>query len=87
MPKYPFYPRHSTHLGQPGDGRHGAAASHGPRPSTYTSYYYQLPERVVYINYPAYAPGREPVGYQQWLRQQAPQVVLTPPSCTPRPTR
>jgi hypothetical protein len=43
-----------------------------------TSYYYQLPERVVYKNYPVYAPGREPAGYQQWLRQQAPQVVFDP---------
>ncbi len=42
------------------------------------SYYHGLPERVAYQNYPVYAPGREPKGYWQWLRKQAPRVVFDP---------
>ncbi len=42
------------------------------------SYYYQLPERVAYKNYPVYAPGREPKGYWEWLQKQEPQVVFDP---------
>ncbi|MGI4835215.1 MAG: hypothetical protein ACRYFK_17310 [Janthinobacterium lividum] len=42
------------------------------------AYYYGLPERVAYKNYPVYAPGHEPKGYWQWLHQQAPQVVFDP---------
>lgn len=41
-------------------------------------YYYQLPERVAYKNYPVYAPGREPKGYWNWLQKQEPQVVFDP---------
>lgn len=41
-------------------------------------YYYSLPERVVYKSYPIYHPDREPKGYQEWLRQQEPQVVFNP---------
>ncbi|MFD1467893.1 hypothetical protein ACFQ48_06630 [Hymenobacter caeli] len=40
------------------------------------AYYYQLPERVAYKDYPVYAPGREPKGYWEWLQKQAPQVVF-----------
>ncbi|NML63870.1 hypothetical protein HHL22_01500 [Hymenobacter sp. RP-2-7] len=42
------------------------------------AYYYGLPERVAYKNYPVYAPGREPKGYWQWLEKQEPQVVFDP---------
>jgi len=41
-------------------------------------YYYQLPERVAYKNYPVYAPGREPQGYWEWLKKQEPEVVFDP---------
>ena len=41
-------------------------------------YYYSLPERVVYKSYPIYHPDHEPEGYQEWLRQQEPQVVFDP---------
>ncbi|MDO7885669.1 hypothetical protein [Hymenobacter cheonanensis] len=42
------------------------------------AYYYQLPERIAYKNYPVYAPGREPKGYLEWLKKQEPQVVFDP---------
>lgn len=36
--------------------------------------YYRIPVRVIYKSYPVYRPGREPAGYMEWLRRQAPQV-------------
>ncbi len=39
-------------------------------------YYYRIPVRPVYKSYPVYAPGREPQGYWEWLRQQEPEVVF-----------
>ncbi len=41
-------------------------------------YYYRIPVRRVYKSYPVYAPGREPKGYWEWLRQQEPEVVFDP---------
>ena len=38
--------------------------------------YYRLPVRVIYKSYPVYRPGREPAGYMEWLRSQAPQVAF-----------
>jgi hypothetical protein len=38
-------------------------------------YYYRIPVRPIYKSYPFYAPGREPVGYVDWLKQQEPQVI------------
>ncbi|HEY7913266.1 MAG TPA: hypothetical protein VIG62_15240 [Blastocatellia bacterium] len=35
-------------------------------------YYYQIPVRPIYKSYPAYAPGKEPPGYMEWLKQQEP---------------
>lgn len=43
-----------------------------------SSYYYQLPERVIYKSYPIYAPGREPKDYLAWLQKQEPQVAFDP---------
>jgi hypothetical protein len=40
--------------------------------------YYRLPVRPVYKSYPIYAPGKEPAGYLEWLKQQEPQVVFDP---------
>src|SRR5579859_3083382 len=40
-----------------------------------TEYYYRMPVRPIYKSYPIYAPGREPVHYMDWLREQPPQVV------------
>jgi hypothetical protein len=33
-------------------------------------YYYRIPIRPIYKSYPFYAPGREPVGYVDWLKPQ-----------------
>src|SRR3974390_2843202 len=31
-------------------------------------YYYKIPVRPIYKNYPVYAPGHEPPGYLEWLQ-------------------
>lgn len=38
-------------------------------------YYYQIPVRPIYKSYPIYAPGHEPPGYMDWLKQQEPVTV------------
>jgi hypothetical protein len=38
-------------------------------------YYYRIPVRPIYRQYPVYAPGREPRGYMEWLEQQDPMIV------------
>ncbi|HEY3841438.1 MAG TPA: hypothetical protein VGL72_32930, partial [Bryobacteraceae bacterium] len=38
--------------------------------------YYQIPERVIYRNYPVYAPGHEPAGYREWLESREPEVAF-----------
>ncbi|MDQ6735891.1 MAG: hypothetical protein M3Z35_17550, partial [Nitrospirota bacterium] len=38
-------------------------------------YYYKLPVRPIYKSYSVYAPGHEPPGYMEWLRQQQPEIV------------
>ncbi|HSU58757.1 MAG TPA: hypothetical protein VLI55_05540 [Bryobacteraceae bacterium] len=40
-----------------------------------TDYYYKIPVRPIYKSYPIYAPGREPAGYNEWLKKQMPVVV------------
>ena len=52
-----------------------ASARHSPV-HVPEDYYYQLPVRPVYRSYPIYRPDREPAGYQQWLRDQEPEVVF-----------
>ena len=39
-------------------------------------YYYRIPVRPIYKSYPAYIPGKEPAGYQEWLKQQEPEVEV-----------
>jgi hypothetical protein len=39
-------------------------------------YYYRIPERQIYQSYPIYAPGKEPAGYQEWLKQQEPKPAF-----------
>ncbi len=39
------------------------------------AYYYKIPVRPIYKTYPIYAPGHEPSGYLEWLRQQAPAIL------------
>lgn len=38
-------------------------------------YYYRIPVRPIYRQYPVYAPGREPAGYTEWLKKQEPVIV------------
>jgi hypothetical protein len=38
-------------------------------------YYYKIPVRPIYKQYPVYAPGHEPPGYMGWLKQQEPVIV------------
>ncbi|MGH9406389.1 MAG: hypothetical protein ACRD3D_11210 [Terriglobia bacterium] len=39
------------------------------------SYYYKIPVNPIYKQYPVYAPGHEPSGYMDWLKQQEPQII------------
>jgi hypothetical protein len=41
-------------------------------------FYYNLPVRTIFKTYPVYHPDYEPRGYQDWLRQQEPEVVFDP---------
>lgn len=38
-------------------------------------YYYRIPIRPIYKQYPVYAPGKEPKGYWEWLQNQDPVIV------------
>jgi hypothetical protein len=38
--------------------------------------YYVLQERVIFRSYPVYAPGREPAGYREWLKQREPEIIF-----------
>ncbi|HEV2233294.1 MAG TPA: hypothetical protein VGV68_07810 [Terriglobia bacterium] len=38
-------------------------------------YYYRIPVRPICKSYPVYAPGHEPQGYMDWLKQQKPEIV------------
>jgi hypothetical protein len=38
-------------------------------------YYYKIPVRQIYKQYPVYAPGREPAGYMEWLKKQEPVLL------------
>ena len=38
-------------------------------------YYYKIPVRKIYKQYPVYAPGREPAGYLDWLKRQEPVLL------------
>src|SRR4030095_14272624 len=41
-------------------------------------YYYRIPVRKIYRSYPVYAPGKEPPGYMDWLKQQEPEIAFDP---------
>ena len=43
-----------------------------------SDYYYRIPVRKIYKNYPVYVPGKEPSGYLEWLKQQEPQDAFVP---------
>jgi hypothetical protein len=38
-------------------------------------YYYRISVRPIYKSYPIYAPGHEPLGYLDWLKEQEPLIV------------
>jgi hypothetical protein len=38
-------------------------------------YYYRIRVRPIYKGYPVYAPGHEPPGYMDWLKEQEPAVL------------
>jgi hypothetical protein len=40
-----------------------------------SDFYYRIPVRAIYKTYPVYAPGREPEGYADWLKQLEPEIV------------
>lgn len=40
--------------------------------------YYRIPARTIFKSYPVYAPGKEPPGYMEWLKQQEPQDAFDP---------
>ena len=44
--------------------------------------YYTLKVRPIYKTYPVYAPGREPKGYREWLKQQEPEIIFDPAKLT-----
>src|SRR5689334_12723188 len=41
-----------------------------------SDYYYRIPARTIYKNYPVYAPGKEPAGYLEWLEEQEPESAF-----------
>src|SRR5438477_7689347 len=43
-----------------------------------TQDYYRITERSIYRSYPIYAPGKEPPGYMEWLKQQEPELLFDP---------
>jgi hypothetical protein len=47
-------------------------------------YYYRIPVRPIYKQYPVYAPGREPAGYMDWLKQQEPVILWDDASHKPK---
>jgi hypothetical protein len=54
-----------------------------PKPIS-ADYYYKIPVRAIYRQYPVYAPGREPVGYIDWLKKQDPVVLWDDASHKPK---
>ena len=38
-------------------------------------YYYRIPVAPIYKSYTVYAPGHEPPGYMDWLKQREPEIV------------
>lgn len=54
-----------------------ADASSSPKHVS-AEYYYQMKVRPIYKTYPVYAPGKEPPGYLEMLKQQEPEIVFDP---------
>ena len=49
-----------------------------------STYYYKIPVRPIFKSYPVYAPGHEPPGYMNWLKQQEPVIVWDDKGHAPR---
>jgi hypothetical protein len=49
-----------------------------------SEFYYRIPVRPIYKTYPVYAPGREPAGYMEWLKQREPEIVWDDAGHKPR---
>ncbi len=43
-----------------------------------SDYYYRMPVRPIYKSYPIYAPGKEPPGYFDKLKQLEPEIAFDP---------
>jgi hypothetical protein len=54
-----------------------------PKPVS-ADYYYRIPVRPIYKQYPVYAPGREPAGYLEWLKKQDPVILWDDASHKPK---
>jgi hypothetical protein len=52
-----------------------AKAGDGSPKHVSADYYYRIPVRPIYKQYPIYAPGHEPPGYFEWLKKQKPVIV------------
>src|SRR5262245_42504285 len=48
-----------------------------------SDYYYRIPVRPIYKAYPVYAPGREPAGYMEWLKEREPAILWDDKGHTP----
>src|ERR1700758_5423712 len=49
-----------------------------------SDYYYKIPTRPIYKEYPVYAPGREPAGYMDRLKKLEPVIVWDDSSHKPK---
>ena len=54
-----------------------------PKPVS-ADYYYKIPVRSIYKQYPVYAPGHEPAGYMEWLKKQVPVILWDETSHKPK---
>src|SRR5262245_51453231 len=49
-----------------------------PPEHTSSDYFYRMPVRPIYKSYPIYAPGKEPRGYFERLKQLEPEIAFDP---------
>jgi hypothetical protein len=60
-------------------GWHVPLAAPGAEPVPLTAdEFYRLPELKIYKSYPVYAPGKEPAGYTEMLKQAEPELIFDP---------
>jgi len=56
-----------------------ASRAHAPR-HVPSDYFYAIPTRTIWRDYPVYHPDHEPPGYWEWLHEQEPEVAFDPAS-------